>query len=100
MRLPVGLAVLRVREFRLLFAGQAVSLIGDGMLLVSLSFAVLDLTGSVADLGYVLAAYRAPTVAAVLVGGVVADRGAAPRRSWWQQTSSGSRRSSPPRPCC
>jgi len=79
MRLPVGLAVLRVREFRLLFAGQTISLIGDGMLLVSLSFAVLDLTGSVSDLGFVLAAYRAPTVAAVLVGGVVADR--VPRRA-------------------
>jgi len=79
MRLPAALAVLRVREFRLLFAGQAVSLVGDGMLLVALSFAVLDLTGSVSDLGFVLAAYRAPTVAAVLVGGVVADR--LPRRA-------------------
>src|SRR5580704_8915114 len=74
MRLPAGLTVLRVREFRLLFVGQAVSLIGDGMLMVALSFSVLDLTGSVSDLGFVLAAYRAPTVVAVLVGGVVADR--------------------------
>ncbi len=79
MRLPEGLTVLRAREFRLLFVGQAVSLVGDGMLMVALAFAVLDLTGSVSDLGFVLAAYRAPTVVAVLAGGVVADR--VPRRA-------------------
>jgi predicted MFS family arabinose efflux permease len=79
VRLPAGLTVLRVREFRLLFVGQAVSLIGDGMLIVALSFAVLDLTGSVSDLGFILAAYRAPTLVTVLLGGVVADR--VPRRA-------------------
>lgn len=49
------------------------------MLNVAVSFAVLDLTGSVSDLGFILAAYRAPTVVAVLFGGVVADR--VPRRA-------------------
>jgi MFS family permease len=72
-------SVLRQREFRLLFAGQTVSLVGDGMLNVALAFAVLDLTGSVSDLGFVLAAGRAPLVLTVLAGGVVADR--LPRRA-------------------
>jgi MFS family permease len=70
--------VLRQREFRLLFAGQAVSLLGDGLFEVALAFAVLDATGSRAGLGIVLAAGALPLVALVLVGGVVADR--MPRR--------------------
>jgi predicted MFS family arabinose efflux permease len=74
-----GLSVLRERGFRLLFVGQFVSLVGDGMLVVALAFAVLDLTGSVSDLGFALAASRAPLVLAILVGGVVADR--LPRRA-------------------
>lgn len=77
--LPATLDVLRVREFRLLYSGQTVSVLGDGMLSVALAFAVLDLTGSVTDLGLVLAAGRAPLLLTVLAGGVVADR--LPRRS-------------------
>ena len=44
------------------------------MLTLALSFAVLDLTGSVTDLGLMLAVSRIPLVATVLAGGVVADR--------------------------
>jgi MFS family permease len=66
--------VLREREFALLWGGQTVSVFGDAMLLLALSFAVLDLTGSVSDVGLVLAASRAPLVLTVLAGGVVADR--------------------------
>jgi Major Facilitator Superfamily len=70
--------VLREGEFRLLYAGQTVSVFGDAMLILAMSFAVLDLTGSVTDVGLVLAASRAPLVLTVLAGGVVADR--LPRR--------------------
>jgi MFS family permease len=70
---------LHEREFRLLFAGQAISLLGDGMVGVALAFAVLDLTGSITDLGYVFAARTIPLVAFLLVGGVFADR--LPRRA-------------------
>ena len=42
--------------------------------LVGVSFAVLDATGSTADLSYVLAAQIAPSLVFALVGGVVADR--------------------------
>jgi MFS family permease len=71
VRLP---AALREREFRLLFAGQSLSLVGDGMVNVALPFAVLDLTGSVTDVGFVFAAFTLPLVAFLLVGGVFADR--------------------------
>jgi MFS family permease len=74
MRLPHLLRALREREFRLLFLGQSVSLVGDGMVSVALAFAVLDLTGSVSDVGFVFAAFTLPLVGFLLVGGVFADR--------------------------
>lgn len=73
-RLPESLDVLRTREFRLLFSGQAVSVLGDRMAVVALAFAVLEIGGSASDVGLVLAAGAFPLVATVLAGGVVADR--------------------------
>ena len=73
------LRALEERPFRLLFAGQAVSLLGDGMVGVALAFAVLELTGSATDLGIVLAARTIPLVLFLLAGGVWADR--LPRRA-------------------
>jgi MFS family permease len=73
-RLPESLDVLRTREFRLLFSGQAVSVLGDRMAVVALAFAVLEIGGSTSDVGLVLAAGAFPLVATVLAGGVVADR--------------------------
>jgi MFS family permease len=75
-RIPLG--VLREREFRLFFTGQLVSLLGDAVTPFALAWAVLDLTGSARDLGFVIAAKTAPLVIFLLVGGVVADR--LPRR--------------------
>src|ERR687887_1774639 len=69
-----SLAPLYQREFRLLFASQSVSLLGDGLVAVALAFAVLDLTGSASDLGLVFAARTIPLVAFLLAGGVFADR--------------------------
>jgi MFS family permease len=66
--------VLRHRPFALLFAGQAISALGDRLVPVALAFAVLDLTGSVTDLGLVIAAQTAPLLLFVLFGGVWADR--------------------------
>jgi MFS family permease len=72
--LPESLAVLRQREFRLFFGGQAVSVFGDRMVAVALAFAVLEVGGSTSAVGLVLACATLPLVACVLVGGVVADR--------------------------
>ncbi len=65
---------LRERSFRLLFTGRAISSFGDRVVPVALTFAVLHLTGSVSDLGIVLAAQTVPLVLFVLIGGVWADR--------------------------
>jgi MFS family permease len=76
-RIPLG--ALQEREFRLFFTGQLVSLLGDAVTPFALAWAVLDLTGSARDLGFVLAAKIAPLVVFLLVGGVFADR--LPRRA-------------------
>jgi MFS family permease len=73
VRLP-SLGALSERQFRRYFVGQATSFLGDGLLPVAVSFAVLDLTGSASDLGLVLAARMVPVVLFLLVGGVWADR--------------------------
>ena len=65
---------LRERNFRLLFIGQSVSALGNALVPVALAFAVLDLTHSPADLGYVLGAEAAAQVVFLLAGGVIADR--------------------------
>ena len=74
MRVVAGLDVLRLRDFRLVFGAAVASLLGDGMVPVALTFAVLDLTGSATDLGIVLAARSAALVGSLLIGGVVSDR--------------------------
>lgn len=59
--------------FRLLFWGQALSVIGDRMTPVAIAFAVLGL-GSATDLGLVMAAGGVPFALFALAGGVWADR--------------------------
>jgi predicted MFS family arabinose efflux permease len=72
--LPETLDVLRRRNFRLLFAGQTISVLGDRMVAVALAFAVLQIGGSPSAVGLVLAAKVLPSAATALVGGVLADR--------------------------
>jgi len=68
-------AVLREeRQFRLLFAGQALSVVGDRMTAVVLPFAVLSIGGSATDVGIVAAAGFLPFIFLGLIGGVIADR--------------------------
>lgn len=77
MRVP---AVLREEPaFRLLFAGQALSMVGDRITFVVLPFAVLAAGGDLGDVGLVVAAQTLPFALFALVAGVWADR--MPRRS-------------------
>ena len=69
-----AVAPLRQRNFAWFFASRVVNLLGITMAGVALAFGVLDLTGSAADLGLVLAAHTVPLIGFLLVGGVVADR--------------------------
>ena len=68
------MGVLKLREFRLLFGAQAVSVLGDRMVAIALAFAVIELGGSASEIGLVLAARTLPMVLTLLIGGVVADR--------------------------
>ncbi|MGD0084660.1 MAG: MFS transporter [Acidimicrobiales bacterium] len=72
------MGALRERNFRLYFVGQSTSAVGSAMVPVALAFAILRLTGSAADLGFVLTAYAVSQLIFLLAGGVVADR--VPRR--------------------
>ena len=62
------------RDFRWLIAGRSTSYLGNAVAPIALAFAVLDLTGSVSDLGWVVGARSVANVALLLFGGVVADR--------------------------
>ncbi len=70
---------LRRRDFRLFWAGQAVSSLGDQFALVALPWLALVLTGSALALGSVLALMAVPRAAFMLIGGVYVDR-LTPRR--------------------
>jgi MFS family permease len=61
-------------QFRLLFAGQVLSIIGDRVMLVALPFAVLEAGGSVSTVGLVVGAQLVPFLVFALVGGVISDR--------------------------
>jgi len=74
MRLADALGPLRGSQFRLLWAGQGISAVGDGLVSVALAFAVLRIGGSASQLGLVLATAVISRVAFLLVGGVWADR--------------------------
>jgi predicted MFS family arabinose efflux permease len=65
---------LREAAFRRMWASQAASMMGDGLVPVALSFAVISLGGGAAEIGLVLGAQWVAMVAFVLAGGVVADR--------------------------
>jgi MFS family permease len=64
--------------FRWYFIGTVASWLGTAMAPVALTFEVLDLSGSSADLGLAVAARSLPMLVFLLVGGAVADR--LPRR--------------------
>jgi DHA3 family tetracycline resistance protein-like MFS transporter len=65
---------LRHRNFAYYWVGQTASITGNGIFRVALPLEVLHLTGSVADLGFVLAADQGPMILLLLLGGVIVDR--------------------------
>jgi MFS family permease len=67
-------APLRQRDFRLLWTGMAVSLLGDGFFLVAVAWVTFGLSNQPASLAYVGVALSLPQVAMLLVGGAVSDR--------------------------
>ncbi|WP_039055918.1 MFS transporter [Enterobacter sp. Bisph1] len=60
--------------FRRLFFARLLTVLGNGIAPIALAFAVLDIGGSAAELGIVVAARSLFNVAFLLLGGVLADR--------------------------
>ena len=67
-------AALAVRNFRLYFVGQLISVSGTWMQSVAQGWLVLQLTGSSVDLGFAIALQYVPILLAGSYGGLVADR--------------------------
>ena len=67
-------APLRRRDFRLLWTGMAVSLLGDGIFLVAVAWEAYSISDRPAALAYVGLATSLPQVALLLLGGAVSDR--------------------------
>jgi DHA3 family tetracycline resistance protein-like MFS transporter len=68
------LAPLRHRDFRILWSGMAVSLVGDGIFLIAVAWETYVLWNAPAALSIVGIAMTVPTVVFLLLGGVLSDR--------------------------
>jgi MFS family permease len=68
------LSPLRHRDFRVLWAGMAVSLLGDGIFLIAIAWESYSLWNAPAALSIVGIGMAVPTVAFLLAGGIVSDR--------------------------
>ena len=68
------LSPLRHRDFRVLWAGMAVSLLGDGIFLIAIAWETYALWNAPAALSIVGIAMTVPTIVFLLVGGVLSDR--------------------------
>jgi DHA3 family tetracycline resistance protein-like MFS transporter len=67
-------SALRIRDFRLLWSGLTVSLVGDGVFYVALAWQVYELSNAPTALSVVGVAMTVPQVAFLLLGGVLSDR--------------------------
>lgn len=76
---PSLLSALRIRDFRLVWLGEGVSLLGDQIYLVAAPWLTLQLTGSGLALGAVAATAALPRAVFMLLGGAITDR-FSPRR--------------------
>lgn len=70
----MNFGVLVHKNFRLLFIARTLSTMGNRITPIALSFAILEMTGDVGDLGIVLAAKTTAMIIFLLIGGVVSDK--------------------------
>jgi MFS family permease len=71
---PSLFSAVKVRDFRLVWAGESISLLGDQFYMVALPWLTLQLTGSGLALGAVAAAAGIPRALFMLLGGAITDR--------------------------
>jgi len=67
-------AALSVRNYRLFFIGQGISLSGTWMQTVAQGWLVLQLSGSATQVGFVIAVQFLPLLFVTPIGGIIADR--------------------------
>jgi MFS family permease len=79
VRLPRIVEPLRHRDFRLLWTGQTLTLLGSFVSNIAYPFQVLQLGGSAFELGAFVSAFTGASLVFLLFGGAVADR--LPRRT-------------------
>jgi MFS family permease len=82
-------AALSVRNFRLFFVGQLISVSGTWMQSVAQGWLVLQITGSSVDLGFAVALQYLPILLFGTYGGLVADRQEKRRILYFTQSSAG-----------
>src|ERR1051325_10933216 len=68
------LAPLRHRDFRLLWAGMTISLLGDGIFLVAMAWQAYELWNAPAALSILGIGMTVPTIVFLLPGGILSDR--------------------------
>ena len=68
------LSPLKHRDFRILWTGMTISLIGDGIFLIAIAWESYSLWNAPAALSIVGIGMTIPTIAFLLIGGVVSDR--------------------------
>src|SRR5512143_460864 len=66
--------ILRNSNFRLLWIGEGISLLGDQFYMIALPWLVLSLTGNALAVGTVMAMAGIPRALFMLVGGALTDR--------------------------
>jgi len=74
LRLPEAVSVLAERDFRVIWTGQAVSMVGTWMQMVAQGLLVLQLWNYAFALGALNFANAVPSLLVMLFGGVLADR--------------------------
>jgi MFS family permease len=67
-------SALRNRNFALLWSGQTISVVGNGLFLVALPLEVLQISNSPLNLALVISAQTIPSVLLLLIGGTLVDR--------------------------
>jgi MFS family permease len=80
---------LRTRDFRMLWAGMSISLVGDGVFLVATVWTAYSLWNAPAALSLIGIAMTAPTIACLLVGGAISDRFDRRRVMLWSEAGRG-----------
>ena len=82
-------SIIKIRNFRLYFIGQAISLCGTWMQTIGQAWLVLKITNSGVQLGFVIAVQFIPILILGAWGGVITDRFPKRKLLYFTQTSAG-----------